>query len=159
MQMKLWSLGFGGAEASVCSFFLHCLISKLYIYDANANRQSATEINMILLSIHATDAICTIFFGMMFSRTMESNDCSNINDTFDFSWKATQNIKEVPLISILKKISSFKTSKLLRCWLTYVRLWEEWLTVILPQRTVYFRDLHNAAEGTDCHKEIFYIIF
>ena len=76
---------FGGAEASVCSFFLHCLISKLYIYDANASRQSATEINMILLSIHATDAICTIFFGMMFSRTIESNDCSNINDTFDFS--------------------------------------------------------------------------
>lgn len=79
--MKLWSLGFGGAEASVCSFFLHCVISKLYIYDANTSRQSATEIILILLSIHATDAICTIFFGMMFSKTMESNDCSNINDT------------------------------------------------------------------------------
>lgn len=130
--MKLWSLRFGGAEASVCSFFSHCVLSKRYIYDANASRQSATEINMILLSIHATDAICTIFFGMMFSRTMESNDCSNTNDTFDFSWKATQNIKEVPLISVLKKIISFKESKVWRHWLTYVRLWEEWLTIILP---------------------------
>lgn len=73
---------FGGVEASVCSLSLHCVIFKLHIYDANASRQSATEINMILLSIHATDAICTIFFGMMFNRTMEINDCSNINDTF-----------------------------------------------------------------------------
>lgn len=68
--MKWLSLSFAGAEASVCSLFLHCVISKLCIYDANASRQSATEINMILLSIHATDAICTKFFGMMFNRTM-----------------------------------------------------------------------------------------
>lgn len=83
--MKLLNLSFGGGEASVCSLSSHCVISKLYIYDANASRQSATEINMILLSIHSTDAICTIFFGMVFNRTMESNDCSNINDTFDFN--------------------------------------------------------------------------
>jgi hypothetical protein len=54
-------------------------MSKLYIYDiydANGSRQSANEINTILLGIHATDTICTIFFGMMLNRTIESNDCS-----------------------------------------------------------------------------------
>lgn len=122
--MKLLSLSFSGGEASVCSLSLHCVVSKLYIYDANASRQSATKINMILLSIHSTDAICTIFFGMVFNRTMESNDCSNINGTFDFNWKATLSTKEVPVISVLKKVLYiYRTSK------THVCLQEEWPTV------------------------------
>lgn len=104
--MKLSSLSFGGVKASVCSqISSHCVISKLYIYDiydANSSRQSASESNTILLSIHATDAICTIFLEMTFNRTIESNDCSNMNDTFDFNWKATLNTKEVTIISVLK---------------------------------------------------------
>ena len=109
--MKLWSLGFGGAEASVCSFFLHCVISKLYIYDANASRQSATEINMILLSIHATDAICTIFFGMMFSKTMESNDCSNINDTLISAEKQPKTSKKYHYYQFWRKSAHLRHQK------------------------------------------------
>lgn len=64
---------------------LFCVKSELYIsdiYDANASRQSATEINMILFSIQATGSICIIFPKLIFYRTIETNDCSDINDTW-----------------------------------------------------------------------------
>lgn len=83
--MKLLSLSFGGAEEPVCSFSSHCVVSKVYIYDANDGGQPATEIKKIWLSIHGADAIYTIFFVMMFNSTMEHNDCSDMNDTFDFN--------------------------------------------------------------------------
>lgn len=62
------------------------------------------EINMILLSIHATDTTWIIFFVMMFNSTMESNDCSDMNDTFDFNWKRALSIKEAPVIPSVKKV-------------------------------------------------------
>lgn len=133
--MKLLNLSFGEVKASVYSqICLHCVISKLYIYDiydANSSRQSASEINTILLSIHATDAICTMFFEMTFNRTIESNDCSNINDTFDFNWKATLNTKEVTIMSVLKKFLCIWNCKSWKHLFTHVSLQKEWAVTVV----------------------------
>lgn len=40
----------------------------------------------------------------MFDSTMESNDCSDMNNTFDFNWKTTLVTKELPIILGLEKV-------------------------------------------------------
>lgn len=59
---------------------------------------------MILFSIYVIDVICIIFFGMMFNRIMEINDCLNINDIFYLNWKVILNGKEVLVMLVLKKV-------------------------------------------------------